>query len=104
MINYLRWVFTLFGAISANSNLYKKTIFEEIPTKAIYQYEERLFCNTPNNYLTETAFPFCNIPLEKDDIVKHGNKIVFKKGNRYTCNNTCKSLFMNMLCTSANLN
>ena len=43
----LRWVFTLFGAILANSNLYKKTIFKEIPTKAIYQYEEGLFGNTP---------------------------------------------------------
>ena len=43
----LRWVFTLFGAILANSNLYKKTIFKEILTKAIYQYEEGLFGNTP---------------------------------------------------------
>ena len=42
----LRWVFTLFGAFLANSNLYKKTIFKEIPTKAIYQFEECLFCNT----------------------------------------------------------
>ena len=40
-------MFTLFGAILANSNLYKKTIFKEIPTKAMYQYEECLFCNTP---------------------------------------------------------
>ena len=43
----LRWVFTLFGAILANSNLYKKTIFKEIPNKAIYQYEEGLLGNTP---------------------------------------------------------
>ena len=42
----LRWVFTLFGAILANSNLYKKTLFKETPTKAIYQYEKCLFCNT----------------------------------------------------------
>ena len=42
----LRWVFTLFGAFLANSYLYKKTIFKEIPTKAIYHYEECLFCNT----------------------------------------------------------
>ena len=46
-INELRWLFTLFGAILANSNLHKKTIFKEIPTKAIYQYEEGLFGNTP---------------------------------------------------------
>ena len=51
-------------------------------------------------YLTETSFPFYNIPLKKDGIAKLENKIVFKKGNRYTCNNTCKSLFMSMLSTS----
>ena len=42
----LRWVFILFGAVLANSNLYKKTIFKEISTKALYQFEECLFCNT----------------------------------------------------------
>ena len=76
-------MFTLFGAILANSNLYKKTIFKEIPTKAIYQYEEGLFGNTPKlYYLTETSFLFYNIPLEKDGISKLGNKIVFKKGKQ----------------------
>ena len=94
-------MFTLFGAILANSNLYKNTISKEIPTKALYQYEEGLFGNTPSYYLTETSFPFYNIPLEKDGIAKLGNKIVFKKGNGNTCNNTCKSLFMRMLSTSA---
>ena len=53
-------------------------------------------------YLIETSFPFYNIPLEKDGIAKLGNKIVFKKGTRYTLNNTCKSLLMSMLSTSAN--
>ena len=55
----------------------------------------------PSYYLTETLFPFKDIPVKKDGIAKLGNKIVFKKGNRYTCNNTCKSLFMSMLSTSA---
>ena len=41
----LRSVFTLFGVILANSNLYTKTIFKEIPSQALY--EECLFCDTP---------------------------------------------------------
>ena len=60
------------------------------------------FAIHPSYYLTETSFPFYNIPVEKDGIAKQGIKIVFKKGNRYTCNNTCKSLFMSMLSASAN--
>ena len=100
---WLRWVFTLFGAILANSNLYKKTIFKEIQTKAIYQYEGCFFRNTFKLLFTKNISIY-NIPLEKDGIVKLGNKIVFKKENRYTCNNTYKSLFMSMLSTSANFN
>ena len=60
------------------------------------------FAIHPSYYLAETLFPFYNIPLEKDGFAKLGNKIVLKKGNRYTCNITCKSLFMSMLSTSAN--
>ena len=73
------------------------------------KYQPKLYINMkrvclaihPSYYLTETSFPFYNISLEKDGISKLGNKIVFKKGNRYTCNNTCKTLFMSMLSTSA---
>ena len=74
------------------------------------KYQPKLYINMksvcfaihPSYYLTETSFSFYNIPLEKDGIAKLGNKIVFKKGNIYTCNITCKSLFMSMLSTSAN--
>ena len=48
------------------------------------------FATHPSYYLTQTSFPFYNIPLAKDGIATLGSKIVFKKGNRYTCNNTCK--------------
>ena len=95
-------MFTLFGAILTSSNLYKKTIFKEIPTQAIYiNMKSVCFAIQPIYYLAETSFSFYNIPLEKDCIAKLGNKIVYKKGNIYTCNNTCKSLFMSMLSTSA---
>ena len=102
IMTFLRWVFTLFGDILANSNLSKKTIFKEIPTKAIYQYEEGLFGNTPKLLFNRNIISILKYSTQKDGIAKLGNKIVFKKGNRYTCNNTCKSLFMSMLSTSAN--
>ena len=60
------------------------------------------FAIHPSDYLTETSFPFYNIPLKRDGFAKLGNKIVFKKGNRYTGNITCKSFFISMLSTSAN--
>ena len=60
------------------------------------------FAIHPSYYLTETSFPFYSIPpLETDGIAKMENKIVFKKGNRYTCNN--KRMLMSMLSTSVNL-
>ena len=50
------------------------------------------FAIHPCIYTIETPFPFYNIPGENDGIAKLGYKIVFKRGNRYTCLNTCKSV------------
>ena len=58
------------------------------------------FAMHPCYHITETTFPFYNIPREKDGIAKLGYRIVLKKGNRYTCYNTCKTLFIRMLSTS----
>ena len=75
LLSTLRWVFTLFGAILAKSNLYKKTIFREIHINM----KRVCLAIHPRYHLTETSFSFNNIPLEKDGISKLGNKIVFKR-------------------------
>ena len=92
-------MFTLFDVDCAISILYKKPSLREILAKIIYQYEEHFFCNT--SILQKHHFHFMIFLLKKDGIAELGYKMVFKRGNRYTCYNTPKGVLMSIINTSA---